>query len=500
MRLEKKSLPLRFLCVSAVLAFFLFQSVPFILAQGNSKKAEKIEFTPFELTDFNGKKVQAERGRLKVPENRSRPSGNTIELAVVRLKSKSDNPAIPIVYLAGGPGGSAIGEARFPHMMSLFERLQQTRDIIFMDQRGTGQSTPLVAWPAPASLPADAFLSEEKMLAVVREASSPAIESFKKRNIDLAGYNSVESADDINDLRLALGLEKIGLIGFSYGTHLGLVTIRRHSKHLDSVVLVGTEGPDHTLKLPSTYDAQIRKLSDLAAQDSEIAGKVPDMAALLKRILARLEKEPITVKVQDQRTRQPVDVKVGKFGLQMIIRMDVGDGNDFPEFPALFHTIDRGDYSLLAKYVGKRYNQFGRGLSGMSTMMDLYSGATAERLARIKRETPTSILGNVMNFPDMYIADLWGDPDLGDEYRSPILTDTRTLFISGTLDSNTPPYQAEELRWGFSKGTHIIVEYAGHEDMLPDAAVQAAIVDFLNGKDVSGVRVSLGKPKFKAIP
>ncbi|MGH9857928.1 MAG: alpha/beta fold hydrolase, partial [Acidobacteriota bacterium] len=331
------------------------------------------------------------------------------------------------------------------------------------------------------------------------KANREAVEWFKKEGFDFNGYNTVESADDLNDLRIGLGAEKISLLGFSYGTHLALATVRRHASHLDSVVLIGTEGPNHGVKFPSTYDSQLRKLSDLAAQDPAIAAKVPDMVALLKKILARLEKEPITVTVQDQRTKQPVDLLIGKFGLQLMIRMDVGDRNDFPEFPALLYTIDKGDDSILKKYVEKRYNQFSRGVSGMYAMMELSSGATAERLARIEKETPGSILGKVTNFPEIDGA-IWGNPDLGDEYRSPIRTNTRTLFISGTLDSNTPPYQAEEVRWGFSNGIHISIDYAGHEDALPNEQVRAAIIDFFKGNNVRDVRISLGPPKFLPIP
>jgi pimeloyl-ACP methyl ester carboxylesterase len=480
-----------------IFSILLFiQGSVFVCAQ----ERPQIEFKSVELTDASGQKVQAEMGKLRVPENRRNSSSKLIELTVVRLKSRSEKPGSPIFYLAGGPGGSAIGEARFPFMRALIERLRDTHDIILMDQRGTGRSNPLVMWASPSSMPPEAFLSQEKMVELLRSWGAQAIESFKQRGIDLAGYSTVESADDIDDLRKALGAEKISLIGFSYGTHLGLDIIRRHSTHLNSVVLVGTEGPGHTLKPPSHYDAQLRKLSDLAAEDPNIRNKVPDMVALLRRVLDKLEKQPAIIKVRDSRTRQMVDVPVGKFGLQMIVRIDVGDGNDFPEFPLLFYTIDRGDYSVLQKYVEKRYNQFGQGISGMSTMMDLYSGATAERLARIRKEAQTSILGNTMNFPDMYISDLWGNPDLGDEYRGLLVSNVRTLFISGTLDCNTPPYQAEELRWGFSNGSHIIVEYAGHEDTLPNPQVQAAIIDFFDGKDVSGVRISLGKPRFKPIP
>ena len=466
------------------------------LAQSTPKK---IEFTPAEMTDYSGKKVPIERGKLAVPENRNKPGSRVIELAVVRLKSKAEKPGAPIVYLSGGPGGSAIGEAtQLDYLGRLFEQMQQTHDVILMDQRGTGRSAPLI-WLSPAALPTDFFLSEQKATEYAREWSKLAVAQFKSHGVDLTGYNSVESADDLNDLRLALGASKLNLIGHSYGTHLGLATIRRHAAHLESVVLVGTECLDCTDKLPSTYDAQMRKLSDLAAQDPGVNGKVPDMFALFQRLLAKLEKEPLTVTVQNQRTKQPVDVKVGKYGLQLLVRFDIGDGNDFPDFPRLFYTLDKGDTSVLKKYVGKRYNQLGRGVSGMSMMMDLFSGASPERTARIQKEAATALFGNVMNLP-AGIAELWGNPDLGEAYRAPLLASTRTLFISGTLDSNTPPYQAEEVRWGFSNGAHLIVEYAGHEDMLPNPEVQAAILDFFNGKDVSQVRVSLGKPKFKPVP
>lgn len=490
------------LCLKLLVIFTLplIQVVHSTSAYNRQSKVEPVNFAPHEWTDSKGQKVQAETGKMRVLENRSKPDSKLIELTVIRLKSKSANPGAPVLYLAGGPGGAAIGEAQFDFMKSMLERLQENHDIILMDQRGTGRSLPLVAWLSPTPLAVEAFASEEKMLEGYREWSAKAIESFKGRGIDLTGYNTVESADDLNDLRQAVGAEKISLIGFSYGTHYSLATIRRHAAHLDSVILIGTEGPDHTLKLPSTYDAQIRKLSDLAAADPNVGSKVPDMVALLKRVLNKLEKEPVKIQITSQRTRQMIEVPVGKFGLQMLIRMDIGDGNDFPEFPLLFYTIDKGDYSVLKKYVEKRYNQFSRGISGMSTMTDLFSGATADRLARIRKEATTAILGNVMNFPDMYIGDVWGNPDLGDQFRSPLLASTRTLFISGTMDSNTPPYQAEELRWGFANSTHIIVEYAGHEDLLPNIQVQNAIVDFLSGRDVSHVRVSLGKPRFKPIP
>jgi pimeloyl-ACP methyl ester carboxylesterase len=473
----------------------------FLLMFHQTTSLHGVEPLQFKNTELKGREETrtVETATLLVPENRTKPDSRKIELAVVRLRSKSPNPGPPIFYLPGGPGGSAINEMWLPWIDSLFQKLRETNDIILMDQRGIGSSKPHFSWTIPSSLPPDGFLSREKMSQYYNQASRQAVEHFRKEGFDLSGYNTEESADDLNDLRIAIGADKMNLLSFSYGTHLALATIRRHGEHLDSAVLIGTEGPNHTVKLPSTYDAQLQKLSDLAARDPEIRAKVPDMIALLKRVLRKLKENPITVRIQDRRTNQPVDVQVGNFGLQLILRMDVGDRNDFPEFPALLYRIDQGDYSLLSKYVEKRYNQFGRGVSGMYVMMELSSGVTAQRLARVNEESKNALLGEVINFPDID-PEIWGNPDLGDKFRSPILSETRTLFISGTLDSNTPPFQAEELRWGFSNASHIIIDYAGHEDALPNEKVQAAIVDFFQGKDVSDVRISLGPPKFIPIP
>jgi pimeloyl-ACP methyl ester carboxylesterase len=101
---------------------------------------------------------------------------------------------------------------------------------------------------------------------------------------------------------------------------------------------------------------------------------------------------------------------------------------------------------------------------------------------------------------DLNIADLWGKPDLGDDFRKPLKTNIRTLFISGTMDSNTPTEQTEEIRKDFSNSSHLILQYGGHEDSLPHQEVQKAIVEFLNGQNIGNRTINQPKPKFKPIP
>ncbi len=469
------------------------------VADPQKRREGEIWFEPTKA-EVGGQVYEGERGHLIVRENRKKPDSNLIELVFVRLKSTSDKPGYPTVYLDGGPGSSATNIASVPDYMRAFQKLREVGDVILLDQRGVGRSKPNLTHLASESLPLDSFADREAVLRAFKERAKVAADYFRSKGIDILAYNSVESANDVEDLRKALGAEKLNLVGFSYGTHLGLACIRYHGKNLNRVVLIGTEGPDHTDKLPSTSDASIRRLSALVAKDPELGPKMPDLAGTLKRILDRLEKEPVTVTIMDQRTRKPVDAKVGKIGLQFLIMRDLGDTNDLPIFPLWFYTMDKGDYSILKRFVERRYNQFGGGVSVMTLVTDISSGVSKARKQQIQKEARTALLGDIVNFPISDMGDVFGNPDLGDAYRSPIKTDVATLFVSGVLDNNTQPFQADEVRKTFQNSTHIVIDNAGHESMLVDPQVQQTMVQFLRGEDVSKVKISLPPLKFQPLP
>ena len=475
---------------------FIVLTAGFAFAEVNGKRNDEVTFEPFTVKLYDGSEVQAEKGKIKVPENRKNRDSRLITVAFVRVKSTSENPGTPLIYLAGGPGGSGTAAARFPYLM----RYREVADLIFIDQRGTGMSSPRPLYRSKQPFPEDGFVNEQTALNRMMSQRKEAYEELIKQGFDLLGYNTQESADDINDLRKALGYEKVSLLGFSYGTHLGLITIRRHGDYLDKVVLVGTEGPNHTLKYPSTYQAQMIKLSAYAARDDDVNSFAPDMLALAERVLKKLAEDPVTVKIKPRGSDEEIPVKVGEFGLRLILRLDIGDGNDTPVFPALLHTIDQGDLDLLTWFVQKRYFMLASGfVNGMSMMMDAYSGISGPRLARVNDELDSCFLGMMVNLgePDAYAA--VGNPDLGNDYRKPIHSNVETLFISGTLDSNTPPFNTEEVRWGFPFSYHIIVDHAGHEDMWPKVEVQEEIIRFLKSGTISGKRISHKIPDFLSV-
>jgi len=379
-------------------------------------------------------------------------------------------------------------------------KLREVGDVILLDQRGVGRSKPNLSRLSSEPLPLDVFADTDSGIRAYKERTVAAVAYFRSQGVDIQAYNTMESAHDVDDVRKALQVEKLNLVGFSYGTHLGLACLRYHSPNLNRVVLVGTEGPDHTNKLPSTSDASLKRLATLAAAAPELEGKVPDLVGTLKEVLARFEKEPATVQVTDQRTKKPVELKIGKSGLQFLIMRDLGDTNDLPIFPAWFYTMHQGDYSILSRFAERRYNQFGAGVQVMTVVMDAASGTTKARLAKIEAEARTAMLGNMVNYPFPGIDEAVGSPDLGDRFRSPIRTNVPTLFFSGSLDNNTPPFQADEVRSTFRTSTHLIVENAGHESMVVDPQVQQTMVDYLRGGDVSKTKVALPPLKFNKIP
>jgi pimeloyl-ACP methyl ester carboxylesterase len=458
-------------------------------------KAGALKIKPYTFENEKKEKVEAEFGTLLVPENRSNPQSNLIELAFVRFKSTAKNPGPPIVYLAGGPGGSGIFTAqgsRFP----LFMALRDVADVIAFDQRGTGYSKPNLGCFDRLVLPLDVAPTREAAIKELRENSQGCISYWRDiQRVDLTGYNTNESADDLEDLRKALGANQISLWTISYGTHLAFATMRRHPKSIHRAILAGTEGPDHTYKLPSNIQKHLEDLAAVMKADPEIGKEIPDFLGLMKSVFDRLDAQPETVEITDPQTKVKVKVIVSKFVMQYIVANNIGT-TVTARFPALFYRASKGDFTNPAQ-VWLSQSRSGIG-SAMSYMMDCASGQTAARRERIAREAKGTLLEDIFNFPFPDVCEEWKAPDLGDEFRAPLRSDVPVLFISGTLDARTPISNAEEYRTGFANSTHIIIEGAVHSDplFLSSPKIKEGMMEFLRGQPVTNTKISAAPMKF----
>jgi len=459
------------------------------------QKAGTLKLKPHAFENIKGEKTAAEFGTLLVPEKRGDPQSSLIELAFVRFKSTAPNPGPPIVYLAGGPGGSGIDAARgsrFP----LFMAFREIADVIAFDQRGTGYSKPNLGCYERMALPLDVAPSRELAIKELRANAKACAEYWRDvQRVDLTGYNSNESADDLEDLRKALRVPKISLWGISYGTHLTFAALRRHPQSISRAILAGIEGPDHTYKLPANIQRHLEDLAALVKADPQIGKEIPDLLGLMKSVFDQLDAQPQTVEITDRRTQQKVRVIVNKFVMQYIVANNIGT-TITANFPAFFYRASKGDFTNLAQVW---LNISRQGIpSAMTFMMDCASGQTAARRELIAREAKDTLLEDLSNFPFPGVCEEWNAPDLGDEFRSPLKSNVPVLFISGTLDARTPVSNAEEYLKGFTNGTHLIIDGAVHSDplFLSSPKIKDGMMEFMRGQKVTVTRTAAPPMKF----
>lgn len=485
-RKSARALPL------ALLAFCL-------LGAGNrpAKKAGDLSWKPYLLETQQGEKVEAELGTLLVPESRKRPDGRLVELSFVRLKSLSPSPGPPIVYLAGGPGGSGIDAARGPRH-PLFAALRQVADVIALDQRGIGLSAHVLmlcreSWLQPVDRPGE----RSAMIALARQHSRECAEHLTKNGFDITAYNSDESADDLEDLRRALGAPRLSLWGVSYGTSLALTALRRHPESFHRAVLSGVEGPGQGLRLPGETQSLLAEIHRLVQADPGVRDAVPDLLGLMRSVLDRLERQPEQVEVLDKLAQRKAAVTVGRFDLQMMTSQALTSSDGIRRLPGQYLQMSRGDFSQLADFVYRRR----KGWLGqaMPYLVDCSQGMPPERWAKILEEERATLLGRVADFPYPEICEGWGLPAPGPETWAPVSSEVPVLLISGTLDGRTPPGNAVEVARGLPHAVQLVIEDAGHGDdlLIASPAIREAIVAFLrDGRPATG-KIALGPFRFE---
>lgn len=463
------------------------------VAFASTLTAQTASFQPHEYRSSGGTVIQAELGEFKVPENRTKPGSREITLRFVRFKSTSASPSPghPIVYLAGGPGGSgieAVRGTRFPLAMAL----REFGDVIAYDQRGINRSGPDMTCKEEFALAPNEPRDRAKAGATMNAAAQKCVERLRASGVDVGAYNTRESAADLEALRKALGAKKLVLWGISYGTHLSIATLRFHPEAVDRVILAGIEGPDDTYKLPSDQQALMEDIARLAARD----GKHPDLVAGVMKVLRELEARPKSVSLTHPQNGQTATFTFGPQDLQRALSNMLFGPDSFAAMPDLIARLERGDWTALA--LAAAPERFGSAGSAMSIAMDCASGISDARRQRIAAEAKLTLLGDAINAPFPEVCAGLGIADAGDAFRAPLVSNARVLLISGTLDGRTPPRQADELRRTLPNAEHLVVEGAGHSDplFLSTPKILEAMKAFMRGEPLRERYVEAPPVKF----
>lgn len=471
------------------------------LAIGSSSLAAqqppRLTIEPYTLRSYDGRSQQVELGTLAVPESRDRANGATVTIAFLRLRSTSPSPGSPVVFLMGGPGIPATVMAPIPPYWDLFDRLRAVGDVILLDQRGVGLSSPNLNCPPLTQPPESSLLSSRSALvAAFRNALASCVSVWRERGTDPRAYTDDASADDVDDVRHALGAERVSLLGFSYGTRLALAFARRHPNRLDRLVLQGPEDPDLRYRSSLTADTLFSQFARLAAEDSASATFSQDLRRRFSALLASFSRSPIVVRVRSPRG-DSLSIPISKEGLQAIIAERVGD----PRLPALVATLERGDTRLLTQRVEAMYGGIAAGAGSlMARAVDCSALPSVTRTAEVDAEGERSILG--LFFDNQVVTrdfcDALGDRGAADHPRGRLSLTGPALIIVGQLDDQTPMGNAAVMAASLSRSVRLVVENGGHE-LLTAGVVRDAVVDFLSGRDVSGRHLRVDPPRFFTI-
>lgn len=387
-------------------------------------------------------------GQLIVPENRERSGSPKIRLSVAIVASRSSHRKNdPIVWLAGGPGDDAITEIP----MAMAGQLNSDRDVIFMSQRGTYTARPRLTcaavdrWPAQTlNMPYDA----PETGAAYALATQKCRQEILRRTSDRAAYNTLESADDLDDLRVALHVDTWNVYGISYGTDLALTYLRQHPAGIRSIAIDGVFPPSLAGGVAAWTSAGegINAVFRACAEQAPCRRRYGDVAATFRQLVARYEKSPKTVNVQVPGHAGSVKVTISG---GMLLQWAVSPGTHLAaKLPGAIDALAHGNpVPIASTWASPKIHENGIGIVANGLF---YGVACAEWVpyetqqsvvAAGRRAFPTfpaSVLKNAPNLPFMREnCRVWNVPAAAAVVRAATKSNVPALVINSQYDGQT---------------------------------------------------------------
>ncbi|MGQ9889980.1 MAG: alpha/beta hydrolase [Aggregatilineales bacterium] len=428
-----------------------------------------------------------ECGYLVVPEDRAKPGSPAIRLALAIFRSNNpDKAPDPLVYLEGGPGGSALkiaGET-FEQQLAPYARY---RDVILLDQRGVGFSQPALDCPEMYSFLASSLAGNptvDEEIAQLMNAVSACGSRLAASGVNLSAYNSAASAADLRDLAAVLGYDQINLMGISYGTRLALTVMRDHPEIVRSAVLGALFPPQVSLAAdtPANLDRAFSALFAACAADAGCAAAYPDLEARFYELVARLNAEPASVKVIDPVAQAPFDALVNGDELYNAVSLMLYSASLLPLLPQGIAAVYDGDYSALADYLFLTLATESLISRGMYFSVQCVEDAAFD--------PPDTLADNVAAFPFLEsflrrsgdfadICAVWDAGAADPIENEPVSSDVPALLVSGEYDPVTPPAWGELAAETLPNAVHVVISTASHDALSTDCGAELAVA-FLN--------------------
>jgi len=451
-------------------------------------------------------------GVLRVPEQRDDLTSPFIDLAVVIIRSRSLDPAPdPILYLPGGPGGSITQDAANFFLSNLLNFARE-RDVIFLDQRGTGASSPRLTCPTiedavVATITQNLPPAEER--ATLATAIDDCFALLSAQGIDLTAYTSAASAADIADLRRALDIAQWNLFSVSYGSRLALTLLRDDPQGVRSVILDSVYPLQ--VNLFTAYlenaDRAFDVLFDACAADTLRCGRAyPDLEATFWRLYERLNAEPEQVRLVNSLTGAETQLWLTGDRLFSWMFSWLYNLDNIRNIPRWLYEIDAGVYGNAARaglQQDLRILQIDFGLYQAVQCHDEIDFITLEELDALRRAYPqlSSLLARSLNTSETLVnlCARWSPMPTPAIENAPVQSDVPALLLSGEFDPITPPAWGALAAETLSRSTVYTVPGVGHGVVFSSICARRIAVDFLRNPDQppdAGCLATAGPPFF----
>ena len=385
-------------------------------------------------------------GTLTVPLDPAAPDGETIEIFVARVAALSAEPRPdPLLLIAGGPGQSTVDF--YLQLRGAFEQARRDRDIVLVDQRGTGRSAEGFACEAPDDLSLDTTDSD-----VLARVIDGCVADLKH---DPRFYTTSVAVRDLDAVRAALGIESWNVYGVSYGTRVAQHYLRQYPERVRSVVLDGVVPPPLALGPDVAREAQraLEQIFARCAADAACGSRFAALPQLFTEVLARLD-----AGVADETDPPPLTA----LELRALVRFMSYSAATVALLPVLISEAHAGNYAPLAGQARTLLRELPESLSfPMSNSVTCTEdvpyadGATGDLAA--------TYLGTAIMDALKQTCARWPVGSIDASFKTPVVSDTPVLLLSGEYDPITPPAYAERVKAeGLRNSAHLVGRGQGH--------------------------------------
>ena len=398
-------------------------------------------------------------GTLEVFENRETRQGRKIAINIVVLPAIARNKEPdPVFFFAGGPGQAAAELAR--EALAIVGGLNNRRDLVLIDQRGTGKSNGLNCTFPEATSPE---LSDPAKRDLVTRRSITACRDKLAAKADLTQYTTTIAMADIDEVREALGYQTINLWGGSYGTRAAMEYLRRYESRVRSVVLDGVAPP--SLALPESFarDAGqvLEKMLVACSKEAQCGKQYADLKATLDDLLVMLSKSPHSATMADPMTGIKRDIKITREMLLTSVFPALYVPEMVAMLPAALANAKQGDYASLLAMSGL-FGDFAEEKLARGMQLSVVCAEDVPRIKRGELQSQPHPFGQL--FVDEFAkgCELWPKGSMAKDFDQPVKSSKPVLIFSGALDPVTPPPYGDEVRKNFTNSLHAIAPNIGH--------------------------------------